>query len=104
MGHEPAARVLARNGRSFHWASALMSRRHADDAATLYAFCRHADDLADELPPAEGRVAIAALRGAIVAPASAPAASGLVTGFLELMHRRSIDPAIVLALLATLEG
>jgi phytoene synthase len=102
--HEPAALVLARNGRSFHWASALLNQRHADDAATLYAFCRHADDLVDELPPAEGRAAIAALRGAVVAPSPASAASGVVSSFLELMCRRRIDPSIVLALLATLEG
>lgn len=100
---EPAARVLARSGRSFHWASTLLTRRHADDAATLYAFCRHADDLVDELPPAEGRAAIAALRESVVAPAPASVGSGVPGGFLELMRRRRIDPSIVLVLLETLE-
>lgn len=40
-------RVLARHGRSFHFASRFLSRKHATRAARLYAFCRDVDDLAD---------------------------------------------------------
>lgn len=40
-------RVLARAGRSFHFASRFLSREHAGRAARLYAFCRYVDDLAD---------------------------------------------------------
>lgn len=41
--------VLRRHGRSFHFAAKLLGARHAQRAARLYAFCRHVDDLADEL-------------------------------------------------------
>jgi 15-cis-phytoene synthase len=102
---DSAVRVLARHSRSFHWASALLSRQHAADAATLYAFCRHADDLVDELPPAAGRAAIVTLRAATVGPPAthASAAPPVLRDFRELMQRRGIDPAIVHILLRTLE-
>ena len=48
-GIEEARAVLARHGKSFNWASAFFSREVADRAAELYAFCRYADDLADDL-------------------------------------------------------
>ena len=44
----PAREVLKTHGRSFHFASHILGRRHADRAARLYAFCRHLDDLADD--------------------------------------------------------
>lgn len=40
-------RVLARHGRSFHFASRFLGREHAGRAARLYAFCRRVDDIAD---------------------------------------------------------
>ena len=43
----PALETLARNGKSFYWASRLLGRRMAGDAAELYAFCRLLDDIAD---------------------------------------------------------
>lgn len=97
--------VLARHGRSFHWASGLLSKRDAADAAKLYAFCRHADDLVDELPPAIGHAAIVALRAAIdeSLASSQPASPPALRDFCGLMHRRRIDPAIVRVLLQTLE-
>lgn len=42
-----ARETLARNGRSFYWASRLLGRQMATDAAELYAFCRLLDDIAD---------------------------------------------------------
>ena len=39
--------TLAKNGKSFHWASRLLGRRMAADAAELYSFCRLLDDIAD---------------------------------------------------------
>lgn len=39
--------VLAQHGRTFHFASHLLSPLHRDRASRLYAFCRYADDLAD---------------------------------------------------------
>lgn len=45
---EAARAVLARHGRSFHFAAQLLGERHGERAARLYAFCRRVDDLADE--------------------------------------------------------
>ena len=50
--HYPAERVtalktLAKNGKSFYWASCLLGRQMAIDAAELYSLCRLLDDIAD---------------------------------------------------------
>ena len=42
-----AEALLATHGRSFHWASRLLGRQMAGNAAQLYAFCRVLDDMAD---------------------------------------------------------
>ena len=39
--------TLAKNGKSFYWASRLLGRQMAADAAELYSFCRLLDDIAD---------------------------------------------------------
>jgi phytoene synthase len=58
--------VLRRRGRTFFLASLLLGRVHAGRAATLYAFCRHVDDLADEsADPRAARVALAAVTQAL---------------------------------------
>jgi phytoene synthase len=63
---EAAARVLARHGRSFHFASHLLGARHGERAARLYAFCRRVDDLADEATDAaSARRALDALEAAL---------------------------------------
>ena len=38
---------LAANGKSFHWARRFLGARMGGDAASLYAFCRLLDDMAD---------------------------------------------------------
>lgn len=42
--------VLARHGRSFHFARHLLGARHGAPATQLYAACRAIDDIADETP------------------------------------------------------
>ncbi len=61
-----ARAVLRRHGRTFFFASHLLGTRHAARAATLYAFCRHVDDLGDDAgdPPA-ARAALAAVSHAL---------------------------------------
>ena len=39
--------TLAKNGKSFYWASRLLGRQMATDAAELYSLCRLLDDIAD---------------------------------------------------------
>jgi len=61
-----ARAVLRRHGRTFFVASHLLGRVHASRAATLYAFCRHVDDLADDASDAEtARNALAAVSRAL---------------------------------------
>ena len=43
-----AEEILAKKGKSFHWAKKLLSDKHGERATRLYAFCRYLDDLADE--------------------------------------------------------
>jgi phytoene synthase len=51
MNNPQAKQVLARNGKSFYWASLFLGPALADRAARLYQFCRFVDDLADgDLP------------------------------------------------------
>ena len=51
MQNSQAKQVLARNGKSFYWASLFLGSELADRAARLYQFCRFVDDLADgDLP------------------------------------------------------
>ena len=51
MQNSKAKQVLARNGKSFYWASLFLGSELADRAARLYQFCRFVDDLADgDLP------------------------------------------------------
>jgi len=45
---QQASAVLKANGRSFYFASHLLSKTYRNRAARLYAFCRYVDDLADE--------------------------------------------------------
>ena len=48
-GSPGAARaILRRHGRTFFFASQFLGPTHAQRAATLYAFCRHVDNLADD--------------------------------------------------------
>ncbi|AEG32264.1 phytoene/squalene synthase family protein [Thiomicrospira cyclica] len=46
--HIDALAILRSHGRSFYFASHLLSKRHRNRAARLYAVCRQIDDLADE--------------------------------------------------------
>ena len=54
-----AEEILAKKGKSFHWAKKLLSEKHGERATRLYAFCRYLDDLADEATsPAQARAAL----------------------------------------------
>ena len=39
--------ILARYGKSFHWARRFLGTRASDQSTSLYAFCRYLDDIAD---------------------------------------------------------
>ena len=49
--NQSSKQVLARNGKSFYWASLFLGHKMANRAARLYEFCRFVDDIADgDLP------------------------------------------------------
>ena len=95
--------VLRREGRSFHWAARLLPPAVAGEAAVLYAFCRHVDDLGDD--PGDGPDAgIGAARAALDALAAdldrGTSARPAVAAFLDLAARRDIPLAAAQALVA----
>ena len=84
---DPTDDALRRHGKSFHFASWFLGKRHADRATRLYALCRHLDDLADEAPcPAAARVLLTHLRADLRAGV---AAGAFQAAFLTL--RRDTD-------------
>lgn len=40
--------ILAKNGKSFYWASFFLSKKQKSAASMLYSFCRYIDDIVDE--------------------------------------------------------
>ena len=50
MSVQACKEVLARKSKSFALAARLLPARVADDAAVVYAFCRHVDDAIDLAP------------------------------------------------------
>lgn len=62
---DAALQTLARNGKSFYWASRLLGRQMARDAAELYAFCRLLDDIADG-DASGGEARLKTIRGQLV--------------------------------------
>lgn len=90
----PARQVLKTHGRSFHFASHLLGKRHAGRGARLYAFCRHLDDLADEATdPAEANASLDATRFALNAGyASDPVVMDFIT--LASETEMPLEPAL----------
>jgi len=94
-GVSPRA-VLARHGRSFHWASRLLAGPDAERCARLYAFCRHVDDLVDGGPPETAQRAMHGLRCDLLRGRSD---DPTLTGFLRLADACDIPRHLVLAFL-----
>lgn len=93
-----AKAVLKRHGRSFHFASRFLGKRHGERATRLYALCRTIDDLADDAPDvawADSR--LASLSNAItLADRSDPIASTA----LALQDETGIQTGSLVALIA----
>lgn len=94
--------VLARHGRSFHFASRLLGPRHGSRAARLYAFCRHLDDIADETrDAAQARSALERVRIDLEQDRSADPAT---QDFLALRRETGMAAAPALDLIDGLQG
>jgi len=94
--------VLARHARSFRLASLFLPREAADEAAITYAFCRAADDMADEAPDLD--TARAALLGLDAELTGAAPASPFVAAYLDVARRRDIPVEAAQELLRGLES
>ncbi len=93
---EDALAVLAKHGRSFHWAGRFLPAAGREDAASLYAFCRFVDDAVDSASDAQEAVAaIGALWSSL---RSNGHARGIVADFLELIETYGIDRRLPLDL------
>jgi len=55
---QSAEQVMAKNGRSFYFASLIFSSEQRQQVSQLYRICRYVDDCADELSPAESKHAM----------------------------------------------
>ena len=85
-----ARKTLARDGKSFHWATHFFSRETAADVANLYAFCRHVDDIADHANPEANQLLDRI--GADLKAGHSQLSS--IDAFIELRRRYQIDPRI----------
>jgi 15-cis-phytoene synthase len=56
-------RLNKRHGTTYYWSTALLPKVKRHHVHALYAFCRYADDLVDDLGPASASERAAALRG-----------------------------------------
>ena len=81
--------ILGAGSKSFSFASRFLRAADRSDAAVVYAFCRLADDAADDAPdPASGLSAVEGLRDELFGRRGA----GPVLGaFLEVAERRGVD-------------
>ncbi len=83
------AEALRQHGRTFHAAHLLLGRGAAEGVHLLYGFCRHVDDLADELPIDESRVALAGVRREL---AGEVPPSPAVAGFRRFLETHPVEP------------
>ena len=95
---ELASAALASKGRSFYWASHLLSPLHASRATRLYGFCRWVDDLADlDRDCTAARAKLAQIAHDIrVCSSDKP----VVADMIALIGECAIDPYNVLELIA----
>lgn len=91
-----AHRLLRTKGRTFKLASWLLPRAARDDAAVVYAFCRRADDLADD---DNDRAGLEQLSAELRAPKSP-----LMLDFVALAQRRNIPLQAAEHLIAGVAG
>lgn len=99
MDPSAAFDLLRTRGKSFAWASRLLPGKRRDDVVRLYAFCRHLDDLADELPPPQAEARLDALMEDLQADRTQ---DPLLADFLELSARQRLPRDAALYLMQTL--
>ncbi len=97
MATETATEVLRKHGRSFYFASHLLSKVHRERASVLYAFCRRVDDIADEsTDPDAALTQLEAIRASIQ---DGQAHDQACAPMLALMQQTDMPPDPVVALI-----
>ena len=87
---------LAANGKSFHWARRFLGERMGREAASLYAFCRLLDDMADgDIDDGPARLAV--IRSDLVAGRQGDDPAFLT--FVPLMREKRFPPDVLVALI-----
>lgn len=87
-----AEEILAKKGKTFHWAKRLLNPKHGERATRLYAFCRYLDDLADEAPSKEqARVQLMEVSRALQ---TGQTNDPVIADALQLMSDCRIEPRI----------
>ena len=94
-----ATASLKRNGKTFWLGSLFLPKEMAAEAATLYAFCRRMDDLADQQGGFEAADRLQRVREDLHAGNSE---EPVVLGLIQLAERRGLDLAAAQCLLNTL--
>ena len=79
--------VLAKNGKTFNWARRVLGADMGLDAARLYAFCRHIDDIADG-DATGGEELLMAIDAALAG--TAPAPDTQTQAFLQFAAQKTI--------------
>ena len=100
LSTEPAALVLKRNSRSFALAAALLRSDDRERVATLYAWCRRADDAIDGAAQSEQRGRLLALRSELDSVYAGRAQGDPLLGSLQrVVFERNVPAAYPRALL-----
>lgn len=85
--------LLARYGKSFHWAGLFLTKTQRKAAEKVYAFCRYVDDIVDENPnKQQAKLQIQHIKTAIDAQKSEDI---IVEQMLDLMQQYPIHPQVV---------
>jgi len=87
---------LARNGKSFHWASRILGADMGRDGAKLYAFCRLLDDLADDDIP-DGPTRLGVIHADL--KANRPSGDPTFAQFQPFMEEKGFRKAVLVALI-----
>jgi len=87
---------LAANGKSFHWARRFLGHHMGGEAASLYAFCRLLDDMADG-DIENGPARLAAIRADLLAGRQGD--DPAFRTFLPLMREKRFPPDVLVALI-----
>ena len=94
---DSANSVLARKGRSFHWARHLLGPAHATRATRLYHLCRYIDDVVDE--SRSDVLAKQALEKIVSALRLGQSDDPIIQDGLSLMRECGIDADVMLDLI-----